>query len=92
MTSLRQRMIEDMADPESRSPHPELVRDPGLHVCTPFQPVAGNAGPEEIRTYHLSDERKVSDERKAAGDQFDSHRYFCASLPLQSHSQEELDF
>jgi hypothetical protein len=43
-------------------------------------------GPEEVRTYHLSDERK------AAGNQFDSHRYFCASLPLQSHSQEELDF
>ena len=74
MTSLRQRMIEDMQIRVSI-------------VCTPFQPVTGSAGTGGDS--HLSD---LFDERKAAGDQFDSHRYFCASLPLQSHSQEELDY
>jgi len=87
MTSLRQRMIEDMR-----------IRNPAVHTqnsyvmqvsmfARHFSRSPEVLGPEESRTYQI-----YSTNEKASGDQFDSHRHFRASLPLQSHSQEELEF
>ena len=87
MTSLRTRMTEDMQ-----------IRNLAVHTqntyllqvalfARHFNKSPELLGPEQIRTYQV-----YLTNRKEAGDQFDSHRYFCAALPLQSDPQKDLDY
>ena len=87
MTSLRQRMIEDMQIRNlAANTQQSYVQQVSL-FARHFNKSPELLGPEQIRAYqvYLTNEKQLAT-------RFHSHRHCGAPLPLQGHPQEELVF